>query len=170
MSASNLSASAESFYVPATLPLRWSSQPGQSALEATRYLQVLMLLEHPEDDEPDPLQRRLDLQLLWLGRLLTPHTPPPADVQFGLDDLVWTSTQPLLAGQQGWLDVSLSHEFAYLISLPLEIISAEPQGDTWQIRARYLWPQQSLREAFERVLFSRHRVHIRTLRGASLDS
>ncbi len=103
-----MSAPSESFYVPATLPLRWSSQPGQSALEATRYLQVLMLLEHPEGDEPDPMQRRLDLQLLWLGRLLTPQLPSHADVQFGLDDLVWTSAQALLAGQQGWLDVSLS--------------------------------------------------------------
>ncbi|SMC24803.1 Atypical PilZ domain-containing protein, cyclic di-GMP receptor [Andreprevotia lacus DSM 23236] len=142
----------------ASLPLRWQAAPLQSAFEAGRYFEVLSAFEQAE--EPDPEHARLDLQLLWLARLLNPSLPTPQAVRVGIEHVEWWAEQPPQPAS-GWLAVSFSDTLPYLVSLPLVLQDSVAEQGGWRCRGSWALTDEALRIAFERLVFRRHREQIR---------
>ncbi|GGP18766.1 PilZ domain-containing protein [Silvimonas iriomotensis] len=159
----------DGLFFETSLPLTWLAEPVQHPLEAQRYLEVLEAMEqHPhEEREVSQVESRLDLQLLWLARLLTPQKPPERDCVIGIEYLQWSQPDALTAGQEGYVGLILSPHLPYLMSLPARIEQVSSQGEGQLILARWVYPTPGLKEAFERTVFRRHREHIRRNRGAS---
>ncbi|WP_169307259.1 PilZ domain-containing protein [Chitiniphilus eburneus] len=151
------------------LPLAWQTESKQSPFEAARFLDVLGAIEHVGDDTPDPRDAKLDLQLVWLARLLTPALPPSVEARIGIEHAVWFQAQPLPSGARGWVGFSPSDTLPFLLSLPAQIIACEPSGSGGhRVAARWIIEDQMLREALERMVFRHHREQIRRKREAGL--
>ncbi|KAF0814361.1 hypothetical protein IGB42_01262 [Andreprevotia sp. IGB-42] len=130
----------------------------QSAFEASRYFEVLNAFEQTEERSVD--DAKLDLQLLWLARVLTPALPAPCTLTVGLEHVEWlATTQPAM--QAGWLALCFSSTFPYLVSLQAQIESTLAVADGWRCTARWRIEDDALRTAFERTVFRRHREQIR---------
>ncbi|MDR3429177.1 MULTISPECIES: PilZ domain-containing protein [Silvimonas] len=158
----------DGLYYQTSLPLAWLDAPVQSELEAQRYLEVLEAMEqHPHEGiEVSQVEARLDLQLLWLARLLTPQKPPERDAEIGIEHIRWSQTDAPQVGAEGYVGMILSPSLPYLLSIAATITEVEPVDGAVQVMATWTWQIQSLREAFERTVFRHHRVQIRRNRGA----
>jgi hypothetical protein len=158
----------DGLFFEARLPLTWLAEPVQHPLEAQRYLEVLEAMDqHPhEEREVSQVESRLDLQLLWLARLLTPHKPQEHDCLIGIEHAQWTQSEPLAVDQQGYIGLILSPSLPYLMSMPARVEAIEPQGNGLIVLARWEYPTPGLKEVFERTVFRHHREFIRRNRGA----
>ncbi|MBB5190058.1 hypothetical protein HNQ50_000768 [Silvimonas terrae] len=150
------------------LPLTWQNEPTQHPLEAQRYLEVLEAMDqHPhEEREVSQVESRLDLQLLWLARLLTPQKPSERDGLIGIEHVQWAQSEPLAVGQTGYVGLMLSASLPYLMSLPAQVEQVEADGQAHIILAKWDYPTPGLKEVFERTVFRHHREFIRRNRGA----
>ncbi|UXY14298.1 PilZ domain-containing protein [Chitiniphilus purpureus] len=155
----------DAVHFTARLPLAWRAQGDQSAFEAARFLDVLTALEHGGEDAPDARDAKIDLQLLWLARLLTPSLPPETDVRIGIEHAVWMQPEPLSAGQPGWLSFSPSTVLPFLLCLPAQVVACDAAAGRHRIGVRWTIAEGMLREAFERMVFRRHREQIRRERA-----
>ncbi|WP_187359882.1 PilZ domain-containing protein [Chitinolyticbacter meiyuanensis] len=154
-------------YFDARLPHQWLAEARQSAFEAARFLHVLAAMEHPVADEPGEHEAKLDLQLVWLARLITPQLPPAVPMRIGIEHVVWGQESPLIAGEHGWLGFSPSATLPYLLTLPAHVVACEPVGRGHRITAHWLIHDDLLKEAFERMVFRHHREQIRREREAA---
>ncbi|GLS04112.1 hypothetical protein GCM10007860_12580 [Chitiniphilus shinanonensis] len=150
------------------LPLAWQTDSSQSPFEAARFLDVLGAIEHLGDDVPDPRDAKLDLQLVWLARLLTPALPPSVEVRIGIEHAVWFQQQALPVGTCGWVGFSPSATLPFLLTLPAQVIACDAANGGHRVAARWVIDDLGLREAFERMVFRHHREQIRRKREASL--
>ncbi len=158
----------DGLFFEARLPLTWQNEPVQHPLEAQRYLEVLEAMDqHPhEEREVSQVESRLDLQLLWLARLLTPQKPPERDSLIGIEHVQWVQSEPLAVGQRGYVGLMLSNSLPYLMSLPAQVEHIETGDDGQIILAKWDYPTPGLKEVFERTVFRHHREFIRRNRGA----
>ncbi|GGP24485.1 PilZ domain-containing protein [Silvimonas amylolytica] len=159
----------DGLFFESRLPLTWLAEPVQHPLEAQRYLEVLEAMEqHPhEEREVSQVESRLDLQLLWLARLLTPQKPPERDCLIGIEHVQWAQPEPLAVDQEGYVGLVLSPHLPYLMSLPARVEHVARQDADHLILVRWSYPSPGLKEAFERTVFRHHREHIRRNRGAN---
>ncbi|WP_035051602.1 PilZ domain-containing protein [Andreprevotia chitinilytica] len=146
----------------AELPVVWLPASQQSTFEACRYLDVLTAFEQAGAAEVRPEDAKLDLQLLWLARVLTPQLPPVGEVKLGLEHVEWRATAKP-DQDDSWLGIALSNLFPYLVSLPIHLESAVNEGGNWRCTAAWRVGDELLRDALERTIFRRHREQIRRL-------
>ncbi|HSC80954.1 MAG TPA: PilZ domain-containing protein [Chitinolyticbacter sp.] len=154
-------------YFDARLPHAWLPAARQSPFEAARFLHVLAALEHQGGEELGEHDAKLDLQLLWLARLITPELPAASLLRLGIEHATWAQEAPLPAGEQGWLGFSPSTTLPYLLTLPAQVVACEPAGQAHRVSARWLITDQHLKDAFDRMVFRHHREQIRREREAA---
>ncbi|XZG69151.1 hypothetical protein ACTSKR_10855 [Chitinibacteraceae bacterium HSL-7] len=152
----------------ATLPLAWSERPLQPPLERLRFLEVLHAHEKLETSENE-LSARLDLQLIWLARLMRPELPDTVPCTIGLEGVRWRAPAALEVGDKGFVAVSLSGELVYLLGLPAMVEGCSAVEGGWLIDARWQFDDAE-RDVFERLVFSRHRADIRRGEGDRSDA
>lgn len=153
----------------AILPACWLSDYSQNPLEASRYLAVLAEFEREEMAQAAAdslLGARLDLALLWLARSLNQAPAGKLDITLGLEEVLWRADCALPTGQRGVLAVQISTSFPFSLQLPVQIISSEAGAGEFLIRARFLWPNEELRDWYERTVFRYHRRDIQHRREA----
>lgn len=152
----------------AELPLAWLPASTGSAQEAARYLAVLAEFEQaaPERSrEQEELHAKLDLALLWLARAQAGQLPPACPVQIGLEHLAWLADSPQPAASSGALALNLSDALPFLLQLPAQIESCQPEDGRWRITASLAFDDDTLRDWWERTVFRRHRRVIQQERG-----
>ncbi|MFC7092462.1 PilZ domain-containing protein [Jeongeupia naejangsanensis] len=160
-----MSAFPEGVHFDAVLPLVWQPQVSWQPFEVARYLDVLADFDTAERAEAvTGEQAKLDLQLLWLARLMNPSLPLPAPVTIGLEYVRWSANDVAL-GAKGCLAMVPDEALPHLLSLPVEVIAVEPDGMETVVTARWQLDHAAARDAFERYVFRCHREQIRQERG-----
>ncbi|AOX99468.1 PilZ domain-containing protein [Jeongeupia sp. USM3] len=152
-------------FFEAELPLAWQRQRCWQPLEVARYFDVLADFEVVDRaDAADVHQAKLDLQLVWLARLMTPSLPAKVAVTVGLESVRWLAAD-LEPGERGCLAIAPGAALPHLLALPAEIfdVDASPQGTV--VTARWCFDHAGAKDAFERYVFRRHREQIRHGRG-----
>ncbi|WP_432720654.1 PilZ domain-containing protein [Jeongeupia wiesaeckerbachi] len=156
----------EGVHFDAVLPLVWQPEARWQPFEVARYLDVLADFDTVERAEPvTGEQAKLDLQLVWLARLMNPVLPVPVAVTIGLEFVRWPA-DGVVVGAQGCLAMVPDEALPHLLSLPVEVVAVETVGTETAVTARWLLGQGAARDAFERYVFRRHREQIRHEREA----
>ncbi|BCL75195.1 hypothetical protein JHS3_09310 [Jeongeupia sp. HS-3] len=152
-------------FFDAVLPLQWQQETDWQPLEVARYLDVLADFEVTE--RPDIVaahEAKLDLQLVWLARLMTPVLPSPAHVTIGIESVRWQGVDGRV-GERGCLAIAPGTALIHLLRLPAEIVAVEPSPQGSIVTARWCFDHLGARDAFERYVFRRHREQIRQEKG-----
>lgn len=108
-----------------------------------------------------PIRLKLDLIIEMLSRLSYRDVvlPEPREIEVGLDQIAWSSPQPLVVGD--WLVLRLYFNGAYRepVALLGRVVDCMPGGRNggWHIEAALSKMSEAISESFARLVFFEHR-------------